>query len=105
MTEDDIAEEDETQEETLASSYKRPELSVIDAAKLESCIEIIKNVVGDSVPDSVLTETIIKLNFNSEAALDAVLKTATPAVASGIGSNSFICVFTICASFETTFFS
>ncbi|XP_012257133.2 protein HBS1 [Athalia rosae] len=74
ITEDDIAEEDELQEETLPpSSYKRPELSILDAKKLESCIEVIKNVVGDSIPESILTEKILQHNFNSEAALEAVL--------------------------------
>ncbi|XP_046409743.1 protein HBS1 [Neodiprion fabricii] len=78
ITEDDIVEEDETQEETpLPSSYKRPELSVLDATKLESCIEAIKNVVGDSIPESTLTENILKHNLNSEAALDAILATTS----------------------------
>ncbi|XP_044731419.1 HBS1-like protein isoform X2 [Chrysoperla carnea] len=45
----------------------------IDKAKLESCVESIKKVVGDSVSHKTLVDTIINYNFNTEKALDSLL--------------------------------
>ncbi|WAR23246.1 HBS1L-like protein [Mya arenaria] len=53
-----IPEEDEPEEgeETLHGShdYTRPTLSSIDEARLNSCLEDVRNVLGESVPDSMM---------------------------------------------------
>ncbi|XP_015127168.1 HBS1-like protein [Diachasma alloeum] len=76
FTEPDIKEDNEEDEEACGIP-KKPELSEIDTAKLVSCIEVIRNVIGDSISDADLTEKIIKADFNAEVALDEILK-ATP---------------------------
>lgn len=73
ITEPDIKEDNEGEAEE-AASWKMPELSELDTAKLISCIEIIRNVIGDTIPESVLTQRIIKFNFDAEIALDDLLK-------------------------------
>ncbi|XP_063986384.1 protein HBS1 isoform X2 [Diachasmimorpha longicaudata] len=76
FTEPDI-EEDNEEEEEACGTPKKPELSEIDTAKLVSCIEVIRNVIGDSVSEAELTEKIMKAGFNAEVALDEILK-STP---------------------------
>lgn len=44
-----------------------------DRAKLESCIDEIRNVIGDAASDRQLTETILKNNFDSEKSLAEIL--------------------------------
>lgn len=77
-------EEDDDDDDNKASALpKKPELSELDTAKLMSCIEVVKNVIGDTVPDSILTEKIIECNFNAEVALDNILKSSPPKYQSG----------------------
>ena len=77
FTEPDIQEDNE-EDEDIPSSYKLPQLSDIDAAKLISCVETIKNVIGDTYPESELNRKIIEFNFNSEAVLNSILNEETP---------------------------
>lgn len=71
----EIIEDDESGEDLgTPSSRKSKNLSELEKAKLISCMDAIKNVIGNSVPESVLTEQIIKADFNTEVALDEVLK-------------------------------
>lgn len=77
ITEPDIKEDDEEIDDASALA-KKSELSEIDTAKLMSCIEVVRNVIGDTIPDSVLTDKIILNNFNAEAALDDILKSTPP---------------------------
>uniref|UniRef100_A0ABD2WGH2 Tr-type G domain-containing protein n=1 Tax=Trichogramma kaykai TaxID=54128 RepID=A0ABD2WGH2_9HYME len=72
FTEPDIQEDNEEIED-IPSSYKLPQLSDLDAAKLMSCIEAIKNVIGDTHPESELNKKIIEFNFNTEAVLNSIL--------------------------------
>lgn len=74
FTEPDIKEdEEEVDEEDIPSSYKLPQLSDLDTAKLISCLEAVKNVVGDTHPESEINKKIIEFNFNTEAVLNSIL--------------------------------
>ncbi|KAF7988647.1 hypothetical protein HCN44_001220 [Aphidius gifuensis] len=55
----------------------RPELSELDTARLMSCIEVIKNVIGDNVTEATMTNEIIKANFDAEIALNKILNPTT----------------------------
>lgn len=51
-----------------------PPLSHDDRAKLQSCIEEIRNVIGDApVSERQLVETVLKHNFDFVKSLDSVL--------------------------------
>lgn len=49
-------------------------LSDIDKARLESCIEGIKATLGDSVPRQQLINAVLLHNFNTERALNYLLE-------------------------------
>lgn len=56
-----------------------PLLNDEDQACLVSCMDEIRNVVGESVSERQLVETIMKYKFDCAKALDAILNnTATP---------------------------
>ncbi|XP_044586936.1 HBS1-like protein [Cotesia glomerata] len=80
INEPDIKEDNEDDDDDNKASAlpKKPELSELDTAKLMSCIEVVRNVIGDTVPDSILTEKIIECNFDAEVALDNILKSSPP---------------------------
>lgn len=42
-------------------------------ARLVLCLDTIRDIVGDTVPDSVIKKHVIENDFNCEQALDAVL--------------------------------
>ena len=84
ITEPDIYEDNEEECEETPLSYKVPELSELDAAKLNSCLETIKNVIGDSHSDSELKKKIIEFNYDSESALNAILSEQALASQKGI---------------------
>uniref|UniRef100_A0A1B6DUA2 Tr-type G domain-containing protein n=2 Tax=Clastoptera arizonana TaxID=38151 RepID=A0A1B6DUA2_9HEMI len=81
--EDDIAEEDESfdsdslLEKRNSEHFKLPILNDIDGAKLQSCLDEIHSVVGDSVAESILIETIISCQFDLTKSLDTILKNQT----------------------------
>lgn len=59
-----------------------PSLNDSDQVLLESCMDEIRNVVGDSVSQRQLVETIINHKFDCAKALDAILNNATSNTAS-----------------------
>jgi elongation factor 1 alpha-like protein len=72
----DIEEEDENEaapHRRDSESFEMPDLNPIDRAKLLSCIEEIRNIVGDTISEKQLVETIMGQNFDLESALNAVL--------------------------------
>lgn len=58
-----------------SQGYKKPDLSDVEQAKLNSCLEEIRNILGDSTPDHILYQTIIKNKFDLQASLNELLKT------------------------------
>lgn len=53
-------------------------LSSLDTAKLQSCVEAMQDVVGDTVSDIILRKAAFDHNFNLENALNAVLLDKAP---------------------------
>ena len=45
------------------------------SAQLNSCLEELRNILGDSTPEHVLIDAIMKNNFEFEKALNSVLNT------------------------------
>ncbi|XP_077991183.1 uncharacterized protein LOC144445493 [Glandiceps talaboti] len=81
MKEEQIEEEEEEDsdgETPLGDSrdFQRPKLNPVDEAKMQSCLEEIRNIVGETVPEHILIDTILQYNFNFERALDAILNQA-----------------------------
>uniref|UniRef100_A0A1L8DRS6 Putative translation elongation factor ef-1 alpha/tu n=1 Tax=Nyssomyia neivai TaxID=330878 RepID=A0A1L8DRS6_9DIPT len=85
----DIQEEDEGHEEQDhekerrdSESYQLPELPDEEMARLMSCMDEIRSIVGDSVTEKRLVETIMRFNYDMTKSLDAVLNDkASPGVA------------------------
>ncbi|KAK0075135.1 hypothetical protein PV325_007318 [Microctonus aethiopoides] len=77
INEPNIEEGDEEEKMDLTSP-KNLQLSELDRVKIISAIEIIRNVIGDTIPDTVLTEKIVEFDFDAAAALDDILKSTSP---------------------------
>lgn len=82
---EDIEEGNEDDDEVLVSKHRRdsehfvmPVLNDEDSAKLHSCMDEIRNVVGESVSEKQLVETIMKFNFDCTKSLDAILNATAP---------------------------
>jgi len=56
-----------------SQEFVRPQLSQADEARLNSCLEEIQNVLGDSVPDWSIIDAVIAHNFDCEKSLDFLL--------------------------------
>lgn len=85
ITEPDIVEGNEDGEEAVAPSKEDDvALTELEKAKLVSCMESIKNIIGDTISGSEIKKKIIQSNFDAEAALDLVLKESSPKSAIGM---------------------
>ncbi|XP_031826567.2 translation elongation factor EF-1alpha (GTPase) HBS1 isoform X1 [Nomia melanderi] len=78
IMEPDIVEDNEDGEEPTHSNKEVIVLTDLEKVNLMSCMETIKNIIGDTIPDSEIKKKIIQSNFNAEAALDSVLKESSP---------------------------
>lgn len=84
-TEEDIAEEDI--EEDLDEEVPRPRnLNDLDEAKLRSCLDEARSVLGDSVPDQKLIDVILESDFDIAKTLDKVLNLEPSAKKQNIGN-------------------
>ncbi|XP_070556539.1 uncharacterized protein [Ptychodera flava] len=82
MREESINEEEEESDDETplndSRNYQRPILNPIDEAKLQSCLEEIRNIVGETVPEHIIIDSVLHFNFNYERALDAILNQNEP---------------------------
>jgi len=73
----DIEEEDEEEfdrkDRRDSENYQLPELNDIDKAKLLSCMEEIRSIIGDTYSDKQLVEAIMTNSFDFQKALDMLL--------------------------------
>lgn len=86
--ENNIQEEDEslehdpclTRQDSGSLPLRIPPLGDLEKAQLYSCLDIIRDRMGDLIPEQTVIDTILATNFCAEKALDQLLKTSTPPV-------------------------
>lgn len=79
---EDIQEQDEEEEfdgkeRRDSDKFQLPELNDIDKAKLLSCMEEIRNIVGDSFSDRRITDACLINEYDFTKALDNLLNTSS----------------------------
>lgn len=57
-----------------SENFQMPDLNDLDKSKLLSCMEEIRNIIGEIHSDRRLTEVILACNFDFQIALDTLLK-------------------------------
>lgn len=81
MASEEIPEEEEYESEEehndslqdSTSSAVPPGLTDIQTAQLNSCLEEMRNILGETVPERVMVDAVIKSSFDQEKALNAIL--------------------------------
>lgn len=74
-----VEEEPEEQEDSppTVETSPRPVLSELEEAQLRSCLDKIRDIVGDSVPDTVVVDTVIQNQFDVDRSLDQILNSGS----------------------------
>lgn len=81
-----IEEEDPDEEDEDASfekarrdseSFQMPQLDEIEQAKLSSCVDEVRSVVGDAVSERRIVETSMKFDYDMQKILDEILNEET----------------------------
>ncbi|XP_016906499.2 protein HBS1 isoform X1 [Apis cerana] len=85
ITEPDIVEDNEDNEELpISLNEENVVLTEIEWAKLMSCMESIKSVIGDIISESEIKKKIIQSKFDTELAIDLILKESSKITDSSI---------------------
>ncbi|XP_008820311.1 HBS1-like protein isoform X3 [Nannospalax galili] len=71
---DNATEDDYEDLKESSNSPLNHQLSEIDQARLYSCLDHMREVLGDAMPDEILIEAILKNKFDVQKALSAVLE-------------------------------
>ncbi|KAL5015705.1 hypothetical protein ScPMuIL_005294 [Solemya velum] len=56
-----------------SSGCGRPKLNAVDDAKLNTCLEGMRNILGETFPEHVMVETAVKNNFDLSSSLNQLL--------------------------------
>ncbi|XP_020799968.1 HBS1-like protein [Drosophila serrata] len=78
--EDDDDEDEDTAFEKArrdSESFQMPQLDDIEQAKLSSCVDEVRSVVGDAVSERRIVETSMKFDYNMQKILDEILNEET----------------------------
>lgn len=58
-----------------------PDIDEESRVKLLSCLDEVRNIVGDSATDQDIVDTLMRLNFDMPATLDSILNATSSAAA------------------------
>ncbi|XP_064604526.1 HBS1-like protein isoform X1 [Liolophura sinensis] len=75
IPEEEGEESDSDHHDSLSDSrdFKRPKLSDQDELRLNSCLEEVRGILGDTFPDNTLITTIIDQGYDTQKALNVLL--------------------------------